>query len=123
MAKEPLKPWHIRFKERTGRWPNGADRKERRVRRLRDKAHHLLDPLWKEGLISRDDAYTLVRRLLGIKHKGDGHIKYLPEGQLYILIDELESGRFFTYDQKVAINRLNKKSVQKLKRFYGDLEA
>lgn len=39
------------------------------LRNAKMKAHHAFDPLWKFGGMSRDEAYRLLARLLGIKRR------------------------------------------------------
>lgn len=48
------------------------------LRALRTKAHHYFDRLYKEGYMSRNDAYNWLADFMGVPH-GEAHIGYWGE--------------------------------------------
>lgn len=57
----------------------------------RKKIHRLLDPLWKEGYISRGKAYAHIAKILGTKEFHAGEIRTIQEARtVYMVILQLE---------------------------------
>ena len=65
---------------------NIANSKQRKLRR---KTHSAFDPLWKEGSMTRSEAYSWMGEVLGLEKK-DCHIAMLSEGNCLKLIDEVK---------------------------------
>ncbi len=49
-----------------------------RVRRMRKRVHEAFDPIWRTGGISRDDAYELLAKTMGIP-RDECHISWFLE--------------------------------------------
>lgn len=62
-----------------------------KLRQLRKQCHDLLDPYWKEGCMSRTEAYDKVAELLGIDRE-DAHIGKLNKPECRRLIHYIKKG-------------------------------
>lgn len=58
------------------------------LRGLRKQAHNLFDPLWKNKLMGRTAAYTILRKMMGLS-KEQAHIGMFNKGQCLVLIEIL----------------------------------
>lgn len=79
------------------RWTGGGGRPlgdvaDDALRALRTRAHHLFDPLWKDGSQTRAEAYAWLAEMFGIDAR-DAHIAMLDEAQCQRLIAELQAAK------------------------------
>lgn len=49
------------------------------MKKLRMRIHETIDPIWKEGLISRSEVYTKMSRALGISRYHTANLRTLEE--------------------------------------------
>lgn len=68
--------------EPLGRLANG------KLRALRQKAHAAFDPLWKDGHMTRSQAYFYLQRILGIR-KSEAHIARFDEARCRELLSKI----------------------------------
>lgn len=59
------------------------------LRKWKKKAHNTLDPLWKTGEMTRDEAYGLVQTVLGLP-RAEAHIGMLDVDQCKKLVQRLD---------------------------------
>lgn len=78
---------YVKLDKRTGK-PLGymADRKTRLARK---EAHKYLDKVWRDGILTRDEAYQYLRDNLH-KSRSEGHIAKLNKTECDILIKVLK---------------------------------
>lgn len=76
------------------------------TRYLRAKAHEAFDPIWKQGLITRDQAYEWLARQLSVT-TAYAHIGRLTDAQLERL--SLKSERYY---RKLVVRDRKRKALQ-----------
>lgn len=59
-----------------------------KLRKLRNHLHRLFDPLWRDGDMTRDEAYRWLADKLGLP-QAKAHIAMLNEDRCELLIEEL----------------------------------
>lgn len=59
------------------------------LRELRKQCHARFDPLWRDGLLSRNEAYRRLRRVMGLP-ANVCHIAMFDEAQCLALIEQVE---------------------------------
>lgn len=69
------------------------------LRSWKAKAHAAFDPLWRSGVVTRPEAYGVLRQLMG-KTEKDGHIGMFDVDECKLLIRELKARGLASTNQR-----------------------